>query len=234
MPAIPGLESFAGAWYHTGRWPHEGVDFSGKRVGLIGTGSTGIQAAPVIAAEAAHLTVFQRTANYSVPARNGPMDDAFKAWVRENASALREKARAAPNGHPFDFSDRSVFDVSPEERQAIYEAAWERGGLRFRASFRDIMLDAKANETASAFIRDKIRSIVADPETAEALTPRDHLFATKRPPIDTHYFETFNRPNVTLVDLRRRRSPRSCRRACGLRTRPTPSTSSSSPPASMR
>lgn len=203
VPAIPGLESFAGAWYHTGRWPHEGVDFSGKRVGLIGTGSTGIQAAPVIAAEAAHLTVFQRTANYSVPARNGPMDDAFKAWVRENASALREKARAAPNGHPFDFSDRSVFDVSPEERQAIYEAAWERGGLRFRASFRDIMLDAKANETASAFIRDKIRSIVADPETAEALTPRDHLFATKRPPIDTQYFETFNRPNVTLVDLKK-------------------------------
>ncbi|GJD66085.1 flavin-containing monooxygenase [Methylobacterium frigidaeris] len=203
VPAIPGLESFSGAWYHTGRWPHEGVGFSGKRVGLIGTGSTGIQATPVIAAEAAHLTVFQRTANYSVPARNGPMDDAFKAWVRENSSALREKARAAPNGHPFDFHDRSAFDVSPQERQAIYETAWERGGLRFRAVFRDIMLDKEANETASEFIRAKIRSIVEDPETAEALTPRDHLFATKRPPIDTNYFETFNRDNVTLVDLKK-------------------------------
>jgi cation diffusion facilitator CzcD-associated flavoprotein CzcO len=134
VPEIPGLARFSGAQYHTGRWPHDGVDFSGKRVGLIGTGSTGIQATPVIAAEAAHLTVFQRTANYSVPARNGPMDDAFRTWVRENSSELRAKARAAPNGHPFDFSDRSALAVSPQERQAIYEAAWERGGLRFRGT----------------------------------------------------------------------------------------------------
>ncbi len=202
VPEIPGLARFSGAQYHTGRWPHDGVDFSGKRVGLIGTGSTGIQAAPVIAAEAAHLTVFQRTANYSVPARNGPMDDAFRTWVRENSSELRAKARAAPNGHPFDFSDRSALAVSPQERQAIYEAAWERGGLRFRAAFRDIMLDPDANETASAFIRDKIRGLVHDPVVAETLTPRDHLFGTKRPPIDTHYFETFNRSNVKLVDLK--------------------------------
>ena len=202
VPEIPGLARFSGAQYHTGRWPHDGVDFSGKRVGLIGTGSTGIQATPVIAAEAAHLTVFQRTANYSVPARNGPMDDAFRTWVRENSSELRAKARAAPNGHPFDFSDRSALAVSPQERQAIYEAAWERGGLRFRAAFRDIMLDPDANETASAFIRDKIRGLVHDPVVAEILTPRDHLFGTKRPPIDTHYFETFNRSNVKLVDLK--------------------------------
>ncbi|MBK3395528.1 MULTISPECIES: NAD(P)/FAD-dependent oxidoreductase [Methylobacterium] len=202
VPEIPGLARFSGAQYHTGRWPHDGVDFSGKRVGLIGTGSTGIQATPVIAAEAAHLTVFQRTANYSVPARNGPMDDAFRTWVRENSSELRAKARAAPNGHPFDFSDRSALAVSPQERQAIYEAAWERGGLRFRAAFRDIMLDPDANETASAFIRDKIRGLVHDPVVAETLTPRDHLFGTKRPPIDTHYFETFNRSNVKLVDLK--------------------------------
>ncbi len=202
VPEIPGLARFSGAQYHTGRWPHDGVDFSGKRVGLIGTGSTGIQAAPVIASEAAHLTVFQRTANYSVPARNGPMDDAFRTWVRENSSELRAKARAAPNGHPFDFSDRSALAVSPQERQAIYEAAWERGGLRFRAAFRDIMLDPDANETASAFIRDKIRGLVHDPVVAETLTPRDHLFGTKRPPIDTHYFETFNRSNVKLVDLK--------------------------------
>ncbi|MEH3148649.1 MAG: NAD(P)/FAD-dependent oxidoreductase [Methylobacterium frigidaeris] len=202
VPAIPGLESFAGRWYHTGRWPQEGVDFAGKRVGLIGTGSTGIQATPVLAAQAAHLTVFQRTANYSVPARNGPMDAEFKAWVRENSAELRRKAREATNGHPFDVSDRSALDVSPGERQAIYEAAWERGGLRFRAAFRDILLDKDANETASEFIRAKIRSVVEDPETAETLTPRDHLFATKRPPIDTDYFETFNRDNVRLVDLK--------------------------------
>ena len=202
VPEIPGLARFSGAQYHTGRWPHDGVDFSGKRVGLIGTGSTGIQATPVIAAEAAYLTVFQRTANYCVPARNGPMDDAFRTWVRENSSELRAKARAAPNGHPFDFSDRSALAVSPQERQAIYEAAWERGGLRFRAAFRDIMLDPDANETASAFIRDKIRGLVHDPVVAEILTPRDHLFGTKRPPIDTHYFETFNRSNVKLVDLK--------------------------------
>ncbi|ACL58344.1 flavin-containing monooxygenase [Methylobacterium nodulans] len=202
VPAIPGLEDFAGEWYHTGRWPHEGVDFAGKRVGLIGTGSTGIQAAPVIAEQAAHLTVFQRTANYSVPARNGPMDAEFRAWVRANSEALRRKARESTNGHPFDVSERSALDVSPQEREAIYEAAWERGGLRFRAAFRDILLDKDANETASEFIRAKIRSIVKDPEVAAKLTPTDHLFATKRPPIDTNYFETFNRDNVLLVDLK--------------------------------
>jgi cation diffusion facilitator CzcD-associated flavoprotein CzcO len=202
VPSIPGLESFAGEWYHTGRWPHEGVDFAGRRVGLIGTGSTGIQAAPVIADQAAHLTVFQRTANYSVPARNGPMDAEFKAWVKANYDEIHRKARASTNGHPFDVSERSALDVSPEEREAIYEAAWKRGGLRFRAAFRDLLLDKAANETASEFIRAKIRSIVEDPEIAAKLTPTDHFFATKRPPIDTDYFETFNRDNVLLVDLK--------------------------------
>ena len=115
VPSIPGLESFAGEWYHTGRWPHEGVEFAGRRVGLIGTGSTGIQAAPVIAEQAAHLTVFQRTANYSVPARNGPMDAEFKAWVKTNYQEIHRKARAATNGHPFDVSERSALDVSPED-----------------------------------------------------------------------------------------------------------------------
>lgn len=202
VPPIPGLESFSGKWYHTGRWPQEGVDLTGRRIGLIGTGSTGIQATPVIAGHATHLTVFQRTANYSVPARNGPMDDEFKAWVRANYAEIRAKARASTNGHPFDVSERSALDVSPQEREAIYEAAWERGGLRFRAAFRDLLLDKAANETASEFIRGKIRSIVKDPEVAAKLTPTDHLFATKRPPIDTDYFETFNRANVLLVDLK--------------------------------
>ncbi|MGI4939783.1 MAG: flavin-containing monooxygenase [Janthinobacterium lividum] len=202
LPAIPGLEDFAGRWYHTGNWPHERVDVSGLRVGLVGTGSTGIQATPVLAAEAAHLTVFQRTANFSVPARNGPVDAAFVAGVKAQYAAIREQMRTTPNGHPFTVADRSVFDVSAEERQALYEAAWQEGGLRFRATFRDILVDKAANDTAAAFIAAKIRAVVHDPATAAVLTAFDHPYATKRPPIDTGYFESFNRDNVSLVDLR--------------------------------
>jgi cation diffusion facilitator CzcD-associated flavoprotein CzcO len=202
VPAIPGLESFAGRWVHTGEWPHEGVDFRGKRVGQVGTGSTGIQAAPVIARTAKHLTVFQRTAQYSVPARNAPLDEAFKRHVREQYDSIREVVRSTPNGHPFRIDKRNVFDVGEEERRAIYEAAWEKGGLQFRASFRDLVLDKTANDTAAGFIKDKIRVIVRDPKTAAALADIDHPYAAKRPPIDTDYFETFNRDNVALVDLR--------------------------------
>ena len=202
MPSIPGLETFAGEHYHTGRWPAEGVDFSGKRVGLIGTGSTGIQATPVIAQQAGKLTVFQRTANYSVPARNRPIGQGFRDWVSANREAIRAQARSSTNGHPFDVSDQSALEVSDREREQAYEAAWERGGLRFRATFNDLLTNEAANETASQFIRDKIRTIVKDPATAEKLTPRDHLYATKRPPIDTDYFETFNRDNVELVDVK--------------------------------
>jgi cation diffusion facilitator CzcD-associated flavoprotein CzcO len=202
VPSLPGLESFEGKWYHTGQWPHEGVDFTGKRVGLIGTGSTGIQAAPVIAAEAAHLTVFQRTANYSVPARNGPMTPEFIQDVKARYPEIRAKARETTNGHPFSISETSALSVSPEEREALYEEAWERGSLRFRAVFKDILTSKEANETASEFLRRKIKEIVKDPVVAERLTPRDHGFATKRPPIDTGYFETFNRDNVLLVDLK--------------------------------
>ncbi|MXP65291.1 NAD(P)/FAD-dependent oxidoreductase [Roseomonas sp. M0104] len=202
FPRIPGLEAFRGRWYHTGRWPQEDVDFTGQRVGLIGTGSTGIQATPVIAEKAAHLTVFQRTANYSIPARNGPMSAEELKAIKADYAAIREKGRTSINGHPFDVSEHSALDVTPEERLARYEAAWERGGLRFRAAFRDLLTDKAANDTASDFIRAKIRSIVKDPEIAERLTPKDHPFATKRPPIDTEYFETFNRGNVTLVDIK--------------------------------
>jgi cation diffusion facilitator CzcD-associated flavoprotein CzcO len=202
IPKIPGLESFAGSWYHTGRWPHEDVDFTGKRVGLIGTGSTGIQATPVIAAQAAHLTVFQRTANYSIPARNGPMSDDVQREIKANYAAIREKARNSTNGHPFDVSEVSALEPTPEDRLARYEAAWERGGLRFRATFKDLLTSKPSNDTAAEFIRAKIRSIVKDPAVAEMLTPKDHPFATKRPPIDSHYFETFNRDNVSLVDIK--------------------------------
>jgi cation diffusion facilitator CzcD-associated flavoprotein CzcO len=202
IPNIPGLDTFEGGWYHTGQWPHEGVDFRGKRVGLVGTGSTGIQAAPVIAETAAHLTVFQRTANYSVPARNGPLTPEFKRYVKENNREIRQVTQASVNGHPWLIADRSALKTSPEERQAIYEAAWEEGGLRFRAAFRDLLTDKVANDTAAEFIRAKIREIVKDPATAAKLSDIDHPYASKRPPIDTDYFETFNRDNVELVDVR--------------------------------
>jgi cation diffusion facilitator CzcD-associated flavoprotein CzcO len=202
VPNIPGLEAFAGSWYHTGQWPHEGVDFSGKRVGVVGTGSTGIQAIPVIAETAAHLTVFQRTANYSVPARNVPLTDAFKRWVSENTAEIRQTTRSTPNGHPFVISERLARATPAEERHALYEAAWQKGGLQFRATFQDLLVDKAANETAAAFIRGKIREIVKDPATAAKLADIDHPYAAKRPPIDTDYFETYNRGNVSLVDVR--------------------------------
>jgi cation diffusion facilitator CzcD-associated flavoprotein CzcO len=202
VPRIPGLESFEGSWYHTGEWPHEGVDFAGKRVGMIGTGSTGIQAAPVIAETAAHLTVFQRTANYSVPARNAPLTPEFKRYVKDNADEIRQIMNATRNGQPFHISERLALATSPEERDALYEAAWQKGGLEFRATFEDLMVNKAANDTAAHFIRQKIREIVKDPATAVKLSDIDHPYATKRPPIDTDYFETFNRSNVTLVDVK--------------------------------
>ena len=202
VPDFPGLDGFRGEWYHTGQWPHAGVDFTGKRVGMIGTGSTGIQAAPVIAEAAAHLTVFQRTANYSVPAQNGPLSPTFKDWVRQNHAEIRRVTRANTNGQAFFIEDRSVFDVTPEEREALYEAAWAKGGLQFRGAFRDILFDKAANDTASEFLKRKIRAIVKDPATADLLSDIDHPYAAKRPPIDTGYFETFNRDNVSLVDVR--------------------------------
>ena len=203
VPDFPGLDDFAGDWYHTGQWPHEGVDFTGKRVGMIGTGSTGIQAAPVIAASAKHLTVFQRTANYSVPARNAPLTAEFRRYIKEHASDIRTFTHETINGMAFRIDERRAVDTPPEEREKIYEAAWERGGLQFRAAFQDMMIDKRANDTAADFVKRKIRSIVKDPETAAILSDIDHPYAAKRPPIDTNYFETYNRPNVTLVDLRK-------------------------------
>jgi cation diffusion facilitator CzcD-associated flavoprotein CzcO len=203
VPKFPGLDDFAGDWYHTGQWPHEGVDFTDKRVGMIGTGSTGIQAAPVIAASAKHLTVFQRTANYSVPARNGPLSAEFRQHVKDHASDIRAVTHETLNGMAFRIEDRLAVETPAEEREEIYEAAWERGGLQFRAAFQDMLVDKLANDTASDFIKRKIRSIVKDPKTAAVLSDIDHPYAAKRPPIDTDYFETYNRPNVTLVDLRK-------------------------------
>ena len=202
VPAIKGLDSFQGQWVHTSAWPHEGVDMRGRRVGVVGTGSTGIQAIPVIAEQAAHLTVFQRTANYSIPARNAPLSDDFKRHVKENAEEIRALMQETPNAHCFRIEPRSALEVTDEERQAIYQAAWDKGGLQFRATFNDLLRDKEANDTAARFIKHKIQQVVHDPQVAALLSDIDHPFAAKRPPIDSHYFETFNRDNVQLVDIR--------------------------------
>ncbi|MDP1821262.1 MAG: NAD(P)/FAD-dependent oxidoreductase [Acidimicrobiales bacterium] len=203
VPDIPGLDCFEGDWYHTGRWPHDGVDFANKRVGQIGTGSTGIQAAPVIAAQAAHLTVFQRTPNYSVPARDAALTPERRAEIKENYPAIRKHTRESFGGFPYDPSSRSALELTHDERTAVYERLWQEGGFKFLwGSFYDLLLNEEANETAAEFIRSKIREIVHDPTVAETLAPKDHPYGSKRPPIDTDYFETFNRDNVTLVDVR--------------------------------
>ncbi len=203
VPNFQGVDNFEGDWYHTGAWPHEGVDFSGKRVGLIGTGSTAIQATPVIAAEAEHLTVFQRTPNFSVPARNAPLPADEAAEIKANYRDIRDRCRNSANGFPFEMSERLASDVSDEERRAIYDELWEKGGFRFVAeSFADITIDEFANETASNYIRDKISEMVKDQDVAKLLMPFDHPYATKRPPIDTDYYDTYNRDNVSLVDVR--------------------------------
>jgi cation diffusion facilitator CzcD-associated flavoprotein CzcO len=202
VPKIEGLSSFKGKWYHTGQWPHEGVDFTGKRVGVIGTGSTGIQAIPVIAENAKHLTVFQRTANYSIPARNAPLTEEFKKYVEDHFEEIREITRTNTNGQAFHIQNRSVLATPPEERAKILESLWEKGGFQFRAAFNDVLNNKDANDKVAEFIIQKIRQKIKDPAVADILTDIDHPFAAKRPPIDTQYFETYNRDNVTLVDLR--------------------------------
>jgi cation diffusion facilitator CzcD-associated flavoprotein CzcO len=203
VPDISGRDSFQGESYHTGQWPQGGVDFTGKRVALIGTGSTGIQATPVIAAEADHLTIFQRTPNFSVPAKNAPVTEEYAAEIKENYPALRKATKESRAGFPFTQNDRTTFSVSAEEREEIFEQLWEEGGFKFMwGSFNDLMLDRKANDTAAGFIRKKIHEIVKDPETAEKLCPYDYPYGAKRPPIDTDYFVTFNRDNVDLVDIK--------------------------------
>jgi cation diffusion facilitator CzcD-associated flavoprotein CzcO len=202
-PDIEGLSSFRGNWYHTGQWPHEGVDFSGQRVGVVGTGSSGIQSIPVIAQQASHVVVFQRTPNFSLPARNEPLAPESQAEAKAGYPALRDAARSSFSAIAVSAPTELALEVEPEERQRRYEAAWARGGLMsMTTTFRDLIVDEAANDTAAEFIRSKIGEIVGDPDVARTLMPTDHPFATKRPCLDTGYFETFNRDNVTLVDLR--------------------------------
>lgn len=203
IPEFPGLDSFRGKWYHTGHWPHEKVDFTGQRVGLIGTGATGIQVLPEVAKEAAHVYVFQRTPNYAIPGRNRPLDPEFVREVKEKYDEIWEAARRSLAGFAITPPDRSAMAVSPEERQRIFEEAWEKGGFGFLFTFNDLTLSQASNDAAAEFIRAKIREIVKDPQVAERLAPYDHPFGTKRPPLEHGYYEAFNRDNVTLVDVRR-------------------------------
>jgi cation diffusion facilitator CzcD-associated flavoprotein CzcO len=201
-PDIPGINAFAGECYHTGRWPQTPVSFVGKRVGVIGTGSSGVQAVPEIAREAAHLTVFQRTPQYSIPARNRPLDPEVTRQVRANWAAIRAQLHANSVGMPFEMSQRLACEDTPEQRLALYEDLWQKGGFHLLfSSYADLLTNKEANRTLAEFVRGKIREVVRDPKTAEKLMP-DYYLGTKRQLLDNGYYETFNRNNVTLVDLR--------------------------------
>ena len=203
MPDIKGLADFKGKVYHTGHWPHEPVDFTGLRVGVIGTGSSGIQSVPVIAEQASHLTVFQRTANFSIPARNAELTaeerEAFRAKYPEIRRFAREESR---NGIYTEMPDRGALDDGDNERRAKYESRWTRGGLTFMSVYNNLAIDKAANDTAADFVREKIAEIVKDPNTAKLLQPNNHPIGSKRICIDSDYFAAFNRPNVTLVDIK--------------------------------
>jgi cation diffusion facilitator CzcD-associated flavoprotein CzcO/acetyl esterase/lipase len=203
-PDIEGLRRFRGATYYTGRWPHEGVDFSGKRVAVIGTGSSGIQAIPIIAGQAAELTVFQRTPNFSRPAFNGPVSAEKRSRFEADSAAYREAARWSRAGVPMETNQTRALEASAPERLAAYEAAYASGELlAFGGVYADILLSPEANETVCEFLRGKIRAIVRDPETARVLCPEDHFYGSKRPCLDTNYYETYNLPHVRLIDLRK-------------------------------
>ncbi|MBB6446685.1 flavin-containing monooxygenase [Bacillus benzoevorans] len=202
IPNFKGLEQFEGDWYHTGAWPHHKVNFRGKRVGVIGTGSSGVQTIPVIAQEAEHLTVFQRTPQYSVPANNHPLEEEFIQYVKNHLPEIRGKMRESLGGLPFAPFERSALDDTPEERRKVYEEAWEKGGSALFFTYPDLLTNEESNTTASEFIRSKIKEIVKDPETAEKLMPT-YYYGTKRAIMDTNYFETYNRDNVSLVDVKK-------------------------------
>jgi cyclohexanone monooxygenase len=205
VPDIPGLEQFKGEWHHSARWPQEGVDFTGKRVALIGTGATGVQMLPKIAAQASLVTVFQRTANFSVPANNHPMPAEEEREQKARYPELRKAARRQSSGMSrVPIPTMSALDMPHEQRLRRYQELWAKGGsARMMGAFTDLMRNEEANESLASFVREKIRSIVKDPEIAEILTPRDHPIGSRRLCVDTNYYETFNRGNVKLVDARR-------------------------------
>ena len=200
-PDFEGMESFTGPIYHTGKWPHEGVDFSGQRVGVIGTGSSAIQSIPLIAKEARELYVFQRTPNYTIPAHNEALDRQREAEIKADYAAFRERNSQSNGGLFTDANDAPCREATPEERKRIFEERWAYGGLPFVSAFNDLGTDAEMNVIAAEFVRGKLREIVKDPKVADLLAP-DQVLACKRPCVDTGYWETFNRSNVELVDVK--------------------------------
>ncbi len=202
-PDIPGVDDFAGEVYFTAQWPAEDPSFQDKRVGVIGTGSSGIQSIPVIAEKAASLTVFQRTANYSVPAFNRPLTEEDQAQIRADYPERRRQSRMSGGGSPHMAHPSNTADVDPAEREAAFEATWQTGGVLFSKTFPDQLTSLEANEYAWEFFEAKVRAKVADPRTVEDLIPNDHPIGTKRICTDSGYYETFNRDNVELVNLRR-------------------------------
>jgi len=203
QPEIEGIDTFRGPTFHTGRWPHEGVDFTGLRVGVIGTGSSGIQSIPVIAEQAAHVTVFQRTPNFTMPAKNASLDSEAVSARKARAREIRQAMRESRAGVIVPMPEHSALSVDDDAREATFEAAWETGTLYgMVAAFNDLLVDRDANETAAEYVRSRIQDVVDDPEVAERLSPRNHPFGTKRPCLDSGYYATFNRDNVTLVDVR--------------------------------
>jgi cation diffusion facilitator CzcD-associated flavoprotein CzcO len=202
LPDFPGIDSFKGKTYHTGYWPHEGVDFTGLRVGVVGTGSSAIQSIPVIADQAAHVTVFQRTPNFSIPSRNRPMPAEYAQSWKDVYPTRRAEARMARTGVLAYPNDQSAIETPEAERLAIYEKRWESGGTTFMASFNDLIFNKASNDTAADFVRSKIRAMVNDPTKAELLAPTSHPIGTKRICVDTNYYLAYNRPNVDLVDVR--------------------------------
>ena len=208
LPAFPGIEDFAGQYYHTGHWPRDGVDFTGKRVGVIGTGSTGIQAIPVIAQQAAELTVFQRTPAYIMPARNAPLDADYVAGIKANYPEIWKKAKVHRGGQPYDPPTLGFHDIDETEAHRLQEDYWERGGLRVVQLFKDAYSDPAARAFTENFFRSKVRQIVTDPAKAEILEPKGYPIGAKRIALDSHYYETFNLPHVHVVNARENRIER--------------------------
>ena len=203
MPDFAGLDSFKGEWCHTGKWPEEGMDLAGKRVGVVGTGATAVQLIPEIAKEVAHLTVFQRTPNYCGPLRNSLIDPETQRKIKASYPEIFQRCRETNAAFVHDFDPRSALEVSEEDRLALFEELWAAPGFKkWLGNFGDIMTNEEANETFSEFVRNKIRERVKDPVVAEMLAPKDHPFGSKRIPLESGYYEAYNRDNVLLVDVR--------------------------------
>jgi cation diffusion facilitator CzcD-associated flavoprotein CzcO len=202
MPAFPGLDAYQGERYHTGEWPHEPVDFTGKRVGVIGTGSSAIQSIPIIAKQASQLVVFQRTANYSIPARNAPLDTEYETRIKAEYPAFRDRNRQMPGafGSANPRNEVPALTSNPEDHRREFDKRWERGGLGFNGAFNDLMINQQANDIGRDYVAEKIRGIVKDPAVADLLAPRQVL-GCKRICVDTGYYATFNEPHVELVDI---------------------------------